>query len=106
MVYVQVPLIPICLSPFSVHYVLLAGNGSIEPNELKTVLQSCMEDGSLRLSEEALDTMTMLLFEKADVNGNGRITFEELRGELNKYPDILENLTIRFVLNRPHLYIG
>lgn len=39
------------------------------------------------------------LFEDADVDGNGSITFDELQAELEKHPDVIENLTIRYYHN-------
>ena len=49
----------------------------------------------LELSEETLDELTQTLFESADVDQSGSITFEELHDELLKHPGVIENLTIR-----------
>ena len=54
-----------------------------------------MEESSLQLSEDNLDALTMALFESADDDNSGEITFDELREELEKHPGIIENLTIR-----------
>ena len=35
------------------------------------------------------------LFDDADTDNSGSITFEELRAELEKHPGIIENLTLR-----------
>lgn len=72
------------------------GSGTIDIDELKTVLRSCMEESSLKLSEDDLDSLTALLFESADEDDSGAITFEELKAELEKHPGVLENLTIRY----------
>ncbi|XP_032089065.1 NADPH oxidase 5 [Thamnophis elegans] len=70
------------------------GGGSIEPDELRLVLKSCLKESSISLPEEKLDHLTMALFESADSDNSGSITFEELRGELQRFPEIMENLTI------------
>lgn len=49
----------------------------------------------LDLSEETLDALTKTLFDSADADQSGAISFEELRDELMKHPGVIENLTIR-----------
>lgn len=39
--------------------------------------------------------MTLALFESADKDNSGSITFEELKEELENFPEVMENLTIR-----------
>ncbi|XP_070619704.1 NADPH oxidase 5 [Erythrolamprus reginae] len=70
------------------------GGGSIEPDEFRLVLKSCLKESSISLPEEKLDDLTMALFESADSDNSGSITFEELREELQHFPEIMENLTI------------
>uniref|UniRef100_A0A8C6XT15 NADPH oxidase 5 n=1 Tax=Naja naja TaxID=35670 RepID=A0A8C6XT15_NAJNA len=70
------------------------GGGSIEPDELRMVLKACLKENSISLPEEKLDDLTRALFESADSDKSGSITFEELRGELQCFPEIMENLTI------------
>ena len=75
-------------------YVL--GSGSIDPDELRTVLKSCLRESAISLPEEKLDDLTLALFESADKDRSGAITFEELKAELENFPEVMENLTIRF----------
>ena len=82
-----------------------AGNGSIEPDELKTVMKHCMEESDLQISEEALETLTLALFEQADADKSGVISFEELRRVLDKHPEVTKNLTIRFS-KTPLIFVG
>ncbi|XP_056668139.1 NADPH oxidase 5 isoform X1 [Monodelphis domestica] len=70
------------------------GNGSIDPDELRVVLQSCLKESAISLPEEKLDDLTLALFESADKDHSGSITFEELQEELDKFPEVMENLTI------------
>uniref|UniRef100_A0A8C5SQN9 NADPH oxidase 5 n=1 Tax=Laticauda laticaudata TaxID=8630 RepID=A0A8C5SQN9_LATLA len=72
----------------------LIGGGSIEPDELRMVLKACLKESSISLPEEKLDDLTRALFESADSDKSGSITFEELRRELQCFPEIMENLTI------------
>lgn len=73
-----------------------AGNGFIDFEELRTVLKSCMDESALQLSDSNIDQLTRALFEDADVDKSGTITFEELQAELDKHPGVIENLTIRY----------
>ncbi|XP_015273978.1 PREDICTED: NADPH oxidase 5 [Gekko japonicus] len=70
------------------------GSGSIDSDELRTVLKSCLKESSISLPEEKLDDLTRALFESADADNSGAITFEELRRELERFPEVMENLTI------------
>ncbi|XP_070546727.1 NADPH oxidase 5-like isoform X2 [Ptychodera flava] len=70
------------------------GSGQIDKDELHTVLKSCMEESALQISEENMDMLTTTLFEAADTDRSGAISFEELRAELEKNPEVMENLTI------------
>ena len=72
------------------------GSGTIERDELKAVLLACIEESSLSLTDENLDDLTDVLFDAADADESGSITFEELQAELEKHPGVIENLTIRF----------
>lgn len=72
----------------------VTGSGQIDHEELRTVLESCMEESALQLSASVLDDLTDALFEAADQDESGTISFEELRQELEKYPDVMENMTI------------
>ena len=74
--------------------ILHTGSGQIDHEELRTVLESCMEESALQLSASVLDDLTDALFEAADEDDSGTISFEELRQELEKYPDVMENMTI------------
>ena len=71
------------------------GNGYIDFDELRTVLKSCMGESTLHFSDDKLDELTRALLEDADMDNSGTITFEELQAELDKYPGVIENLTIR-----------
>ncbi|MCI4382014.1 hypothetical protein PGIGA_G00258690 [Pangasianodon gigas] len=70
------------------------GSGSIDPDELRTVLKSCLKESAISLPEEKLDDLTLALFESADKDNSGSITFEELKAELENFPEVMENLTI------------
>lgn len=72
------------------------GNGFIDFDELRTVLKSCMGESTLQFSDDKLDDLTRALIEDADVDNSGTITFEELQAQLDKYPGVIENLTIRW----------
>ena len=54
-----------------------------------------MNESALSFSEAKLDELTRALFEDADTDNSGAISFEELQAELDKHPGVVENLTIR-----------
>ncbi|XP_072173756.1 NADPH oxidase 5-like [Diadema setosum] len=70
------------------------GNGAIDHEELKVVLRACLQESAMTISEATIDSLTSALFEAADTDGSGAISFEELKEELEKNPDVMENLTI------------
>ncbi|NWZ55669.1 NOX5 oxidase, partial [Haliaeetus albicilla] len=72
-------------------------SGSIDPDELRVVLGWCLRESAIALPEERLGDLTLALFEAADKDHSGSITFEELREELEGFPEVLENLTISAV---------
>ncbi|TNN83262.1 NADPH oxidase 5 [Liparis tanakae] len=68
-----------------------------ETDKLKFLFQvydSCLRESAISLPEEKLDDLTLALFESADKDGSGSITFEELKAELENFPEVMENLTI------------
>ncbi|NXW62262.1 NOX5 oxidase, partial [Eurystomus gularis] len=69
-------------------------SGSIDPDELRLVLRWCLQESAIVLPEERLGDLTLALFEAADKDHSGSITFEELREELEAFPEVMENLTI------------
>ncbi|XP_062502529.1 NADPH oxidase 5-like [Corticium candelabrum] len=70
------------------------GNGYIDPEELRIVLESCMGESALKLSDEQLDDLTNALFGDMDADESGTITFEELKAQLDRNPSLVENLTV------------
>ncbi|NXX20041.1 NOX5 oxidase, partial [Podargus strigoides] len=71
-----------------------AGSGSVEPEELRVVLRGCLRESGIALPERRLADLALALFEAADKDHSGSITFEELREELEAFPEVMENLTI------------
>ena len=60
------------------------------------MLNSCLEESSLCLTKKDKHALFKALFESADSNNDGRITSDELRLQLKKFPGILQNLTLRY----------
>lgn len=72
-----------------------AGSGSIDAEELRVVLRECLRESSMALPEERLGALSQALLQAADRDHSGSITFPELREQLEAFPEILENLSIR-----------
>lgn len=77
---------------FTINFAI--GNGYIDYEELRTVLKFCTSESTLHFSDENLNELTRVLFEDADEDNSGTITFEELKAQLEKHPGVIENLTI------------
>ncbi|XP_017779285.1 PREDICTED: NADPH oxidase 5 [Nicrophorus vespilloides] len=72
----------------------LDGDGLIQHKELQHVMRACMEENGMRFSEEQIDDLTVAMFEDADTNNRGAITYEALKYQLEKHGGLLENLSI------------
>ncbi|KAL3286019.1 hypothetical protein HHI36_000532 [Cryptolaemus montrouzieri] len=57
-------------------------------------MRACMEENGMQFSEEQIDDLTHAMFEDADTNNRGAITYEALKNQLEKHGGLLENLSI------------
>lgn len=71
------------------------GDGLIQHRELQHVMRACMEENGMQFSEDQVEDLTMALFEDADSESRGAITYESLKNQLQKHNGLLENLSIR-----------
>ncbi|KMQ91782.1 nadph oxidase 5 [Lasius niger] len=71
------------------------GDGLIQLRELEHVMRACMEENGMKFSDEQIEDLTIALFEDADQDNRGAITFEALKRQLEKHEGLLENLSIR-----------
>ncbi|XP_013789730.1 NADPH oxidase 5-like [Limulus polyphemus] len=70
------------------------GDGFLERAELYTVVKACMQENGLSFTNDQIEDLTGTLFEKADVDHSGSISFQEFRTQLERYPGLTENLSI------------
>ncbi|XP_039306624.1 NADPH oxidase 5 isoform X2 [Solenopsis invicta] len=70
------------------------GDGLIQLRELEHVMRACMEENEMKFSDEQIKELTVALFEDADQDNRGTITFEALKRQLEKHEGLLENLSI------------
>ena len=54
-----------------------------------------MEENGMRFSEDQIEDLTIALFEDADSESRGAITYSALKNQLEKHEGLLENLSIR-----------
>lgn len=54
-----------------------------------------MEENGMKFSDEQIEDLTLALFEDADTQRTGAITYESLKAQLEKHDGLLENLSIR-----------
>ncbi|XP_075986113.1 NADPH oxidase [Anticarsia gemmatalis] len=72
----------------------LDGDGLIQHRELQHVMRACMEENGMQFSDEQLLELTTAMFEDADTEQRGAITYEALKKQLSSHEGLLENLSI------------
>ncbi|XP_066065439.1 NADPH oxidase 5 [Chamaea fasciata] len=72
------------------------GSGSIDAEELRAVLRGCLRESSLSLPEERLGALSRALLQALDRDRSGSVTFPELREQLEAFPELLENVSLRW----------
>ncbi|KAJ8708862.1 hypothetical protein PYW08_010244 [Mythimna loreyi] len=72
----------------------LDGDGLIQHRELAHVMRACMEENGMQFSDEQLLHLTSAMFEDADCEQRGAITYEALKKQLGNHEGLLENLSI------------
>lgn len=61
---------------------------------MRHVIQHCVMESSLQLTDKDLDRLSSALFNAADVDCSGSVTFEEFMTQLESQPHVLDNLTL------------
>ena len=70
-------------------------DGYIDKSELMKMLRAIMFDNMLfKLSDDHIRALVDSTFSEADMDGDGRISYEEYKLLVNKHPTILKNLTL------------
>ncbi|NXD28385.1 NOX5 oxidase, partial [Spelaeornis formosus] len=69
------------------------GSGSIEAEELLTVLRGSLRESSLAVPEERLQALSQALLQALDQDQSGSITFLELQEQLEEFLELLESLS-------------
>nr|XP_049706149.1 NADPH oxidase 5 [Helicoverpa armigera] len=72
----------------------LDGDGLIQHRELQHVMRACMEENGMQFSDSQLLDLTTAMFEDADTEKRGAITYEALKKQLENHEGLLENLSI------------
>ncbi|XP_015781033.1 NADPH oxidase 5 [Tetranychus urticae] len=70
------------------------GDGLISFCELRHLLESCMTENGLVFSEEEINDLTYVLFESADTDQTGTISFDEFQALIAHHPGLIENISI------------
>lgn len=68
-------------------------SGTIEPAELRQILESSLAQHGASLPDEAVENLTDALFRRADEDGNGSISFDEFKAVLDAYPKLKKQMT-------------
>lgn len=77
----------------------LRGTGFIEKEELKEMVMAIMDESELHLSNSAVEAIVDQTYQEADSKGDGRIDMEEWKGYVEKYPNLLKNMTLPYLMD-------
>ncbi|KAF9415705.1 hypothetical protein HW555_006739 [Spodoptera exigua] len=72
----------------------LDGDGLIQHRELQHVMRACMEENGMQFSDDQLLELTTAMFDDADTERRGAITYDALKKQLESHDGLLENLSI------------
>lgn len=70
----------------------LNGDGTIDPREMKTILDRSLNEHALELSEDALASLSNALFRSVDTDSSGDITFSEFLASINRHPTLRDQM--------------
>ena len=71
------------------------GTGSLDASTLRSILEACLDECSLRLSSDAVNELADSLLEEA--GSRTEVTYDQLEQVLRKRPGIVEGFTKRLV---------
>ncbi|KAJ4462171.1 putative calcineurin B [Paratrimastix pyriformis] len=72
-------------------------DGFIDRRELFEILRACLSEDQMGLTPDQARVMVDATFREADVNRDGRISFEEYKGLIMRNPALLKNMTLEAV---------
>lgn len=70
------------------------GSGKISPDEVRKLLQGCLDENGLHFSSSDVQKMIDNTFDQVDLNRDGLIDFEEYRAMVDRNPYILQPLVV------------
>lgn len=70
------------------------GDGGISKGELHQLITSSIKENNLDLPPEQVVELVDVLFQEADINNDGEISFEEFQALMGKSPDLLETMAV------------
>lgn len=83
------------LTPNYLSNVNFLDDGLLQHRELEHVMRACMEENGMQFSKSQVFDLTEAMFEDADTQRRGAITYEAFRRMLDTHGGLLENITIR-----------
>ncbi|MBV7338832.1 EF-hand domain-containing protein [Chloroflexi bacterium TSY] len=69
-------------------------SGAIDEEEMRQIITSGLVENRLDFSPEQVDSLVHTMFQKADTNQSGDITFDEFQAVVAEYPALLQSMTI------------
>ncbi|RLB56393.1 MAG: hypothetical protein DRJ42_03515 [Deltaproteobacteria bacterium] len=70
------------------------GDGAIDVEELTRMLWTSLAENRLAFGPEVVDELVAAMFDHADTNGDGVISYEEFAGAIAHYPGVVEHMTL------------
>lgn len=75
----------------------MSDDGLLNQSDVRLVISHWIDESSLKISDADLDKLAMTLFNAADVENSGTVTFDKFMAHLEKQPAVLANLNIGYV---------
>jgi hypothetical protein len=91
--------LPVTACTVSIYNCCVSDDGLLNQSDVRLVISHWIDENSLKISDADLDKLAETLFNAADVDNSGTVTFDKFMAHLEKQPAVLANLNIGYVMS-------